>query len=50
MGGEDIRSWQRLMSLVYPGDWVSLYLALLYGHDPTPITVIDHLKQRLAEC
>lgn len=39
----------RLFSLIYPGDYVSLYLALLYGVDPTPIRVIDYLKQRLAQ-
>ncbi len=38
----------RLFSLIYPGDWVSLYLALLYGNDPTPIQMIDLLKSRLA--
>lgn len=38
----------RLFSLVYPGDWVSLYLAILYRNDPTPIRVIDLLKSRLA--
>lgn len=38
----------RLMSLVYPGDLVSYYLAILYGVDPTPIQVIDRLKAELA--
>lgn len=38
----------RLFSLVYPGDWVSLYLALLYRIDPTPVKMIDLLKSRLA--
>ena len=38
----------RLFSLVYPGDWVSVYLAILYRNDPTPIRVIDLLKSRLA--
>lgn len=38
----------RLLSLVYPGDFVSYYLAVLYQVDPTPIQVIDHLKAELA--
>jgi glucose/mannose-6-phosphate isomerase len=41
-------SLARLLSLVYPGDLASYYLALLYGVDPTPIQVIDRLKQELA--
>ncbi|HET9475887.1 MAG TPA: SIS domain-containing protein, partial [Dehalococcoidia bacterium] len=36
------------LSLVYLGDYVSVYLALLYGVDPTPTTVIDELKAWLA--
>ncbi|MDO8491899.1 MAG: SIS domain-containing protein [Dehalococcoidia bacterium] len=31
------------------GDFVSYYLALLNGVDPAPVTVIDRLKERLAE-
>lgn len=38
----------RLFSLIYPGDFVSYYLALAYRNDPTPITMIDLLKSRLA--
>lgn len=38
----------KLLSLVYPGDFASYYLALLYGVDPTPIHVIDRLKRELA--
>lgn len=34
----------QIMSLVFFGDYVSGYLALLYGVDPTPTTVIDELK------
>ncbi len=37
----------RLLSLVYMGDWVSYYLALLRGVDPTPIPLIEELKRRL---
>jgi glucose/mannose-6-phosphate isomerase len=38
-----------MMGLVYLGDWVSYYLALLYQVDPTPVRVIDYLKKRLSE-
>lgn len=38
----------QVMSLVFFGDYVSGYLALLYGVDPTPTTVIDELKSWLA--
>jgi len=37
----------RLYSLVYLGDYTSLYLAVLYGTDPGPVRVIDHLKAEL---
>lgn len=39
----------QMMSLVLFGDWVSFYLALLNGADPTPVAPIDYLKKRLAE-
>jgi glucose/mannose-6-phosphate isomerase len=38
----------RLFSLVHVGDYVSLYLALCRGLDPTPVAVIDHFKSVLA--
>jgi len=38
----------RMFSLVSLGDWMSFYLAMLHGIDPTPVTVIDRLKQELA--
>jgi glucose/mannose-6-phosphate isomerase len=37
----------RLLSLVHFGDWVSLYMAVLAGIDPTPIAKIDRLKESL---
>lgn len=40
---------EHIMSLIYLGDWVSYYLAILNGVDPTPIPEIDLLKKRLAE-
>jgi glucose/mannose-6-phosphate isomerase len=39
----------QMMSLVFFGDWVSYYLATLYGTDPTPVKSIDYLKKRLSE-
>ena len=38
---------ERLASLVGLIDYASVYLALMRGVDPTPITAIDELKQRL---
>jgi glucose/mannose-6-phosphate isomerase len=43
--GTDILT--QMMSLVLLGDWVSYYLALLNGVDPTPVDVISYLKKRL---
>ncbi len=39
----------QLLSLLYLGDWTSYYLALLNGVDPTPVPIIQELKQRLAQ-
>lgn len=38
----------RILSVIYLGDFVSLYLAYLNGADPTPVKVIDYLKGRLS--
>lgn len=38
----------RVMSLIYLGDFVGLYLAYLNNTDPTPVEVIDYLKSRLS--
>ncbi len=45
--GDDMLS--QMMSLVFLGDWVSYYLAILYQTDPTPVKVIDYLKKRLSQ-
>jgi glucose/mannose-6-phosphate isomerase len=45
--GEDLLS--RILSLVYIGDFISFYLATLYGIDPTPVERVTYLKKRLAE-
>ena len=39
----------RLWSLVALGDFVSVYLALATGIDPTPVVPIEQLKSRLRE-
>ncbi|HEY9899775.1 MAG TPA: bifunctional phosphoglucose/phosphomannose isomerase [Pantanalinema sp.] len=44
--GEDPLS--RQLSLAYLGDWVSVYLALMAGVDPTPVEAIFGLKDRMA--
>jgi glucose/mannose-6-phosphate isomerase len=36
-----------LLSLVFMGDLVSIYLAYLRGVDPMPIEIIDAIKQGL---
>ncbi len=38
---------ERLVSLVLLGDLVSLYMAVLAGHDPGPVDVLEELKRRL---
>jgi glucose/mannose-6-phosphate isomerase len=45
-GGNDLK---HVMNLVLLGDWVSYYLAMLNGIDPSPVPEIDLLKKRLAE-
>ncbi len=39
----------RLFSLIYLGDWVSYYLAVLNRTDPSPVPVIESLKKQLAK-
>jgi glucose/mannose-6-phosphate isomerase len=39
----------RMFSLIYLGDWVSYYLAILHGEDPTPVEVINYLKTELGK-
>ncbi|MBE9506598.1 MAG: bifunctional phosphoglucose/phosphomannose isomerase [Chloroflexi bacterium] len=38
-----------VLSLIHFGDYVSFYLAMLNGADPTPVDAIVYLKQRLAD-
>ena len=39
----------QMLSAIHFGDYVSYYLAMLYKVDPTPVTVISYLKERLAQ-
>ena len=38
---------ERLVSLVLLGDLVSLYMAVLAGHDPGPVDLLEEIKRRL---
>ena len=39
----------QMLSSVHFGDYVSFYLAMLYGVDPTSLEVVGYLKRRLAK-
>lgn len=45
--GEDLLS--RIFSLIYSADFISYYLSILYGIDPTPVDRVTYLKKKLAE-
>jgi glucose/mannose-6-phosphate isomerase len=45
--GEELLS--RIFSLIYIGDFISYYLAILYGIDPTPVERVTYLKNKLAQ-
>lgn len=45
--GEGLLS--RIFSLIYIGDFISYYLSILYGIDPTPVERVTYLKKRLAK-
>jgi glucose/mannose-6-phosphate isomerase len=47
--GEGTSPLSQLLSLVLFGDYVSYYLAILYRVDPSPVEVIDYLKEQLAQ-
>ena len=46
--GEGPTPLARILSAVAWGDLVSVYLAILYQTDPTPVTLLTMLKERLA--
>jgi glucose/mannose-6-phosphate isomerase len=39
----------RICSLIYMGDFISYYLAILNNEDPTPVDEIAYLKKELAK-
>lgn len=45
--GEGSNKLERIFDLTYLGDWVSYYLAIMNKIDPTPVEVIDFLKNKL---
>jgi glucose/mannose-6-phosphate isomerase len=54
IGNETVDSREKselsqMMSMIYLGDWVSFYLAMLNETDPTPVKIIEYLKKRLSE-
>ncbi len=48
LAGEGTTRLERILSLVQMGDFISYHLAILNGHNPTPIAAIDALKKALA--
>ncbi len=46
--GQGTKFLTRLISLIYLGDWVSYWLALMNNVDPSPVPIIQELKKRLA--
>lgn len=46
---EGISLLARIFSLIYLGDWTSYYLAVFNGVDPTPVRIIDYLKNELSK-
>jgi len=47
--GEGETRLERIFDLIYLGDWVSFYLAILNKVDPTPVEKIQYLKTKLSE-
>lgn len=45
--GKGNNKLERIFNLVYTGDWVSYYLAILKKIDPTPVEAITYLKSKL---
>ena len=39
----------RMLSVMYVGDFASIYLGVLYGIDPTSTSIIEELKKRLGD-
>lgn len=39
----------RMLSAIYVGDYTSIYLACLYGRDPTEVSLIETLKREMGQ-
>ncbi|MDD5146650.1 MAG: bifunctional phosphoglucose/phosphomannose isomerase [Candidatus Pacebacteria bacterium] len=39
---------EKIFTNLLLGDWVTYYLALAYGQDPTPVKIVEDFKKRLA--
>ena len=40
---------ERIFDIIYLGDWMSYYLAIIHKTDPTPVEKITYLKNKLTE-
>jgi glucose/mannose-6-phosphate isomerase len=49
LDGDGDSRLERMFDLIYLGDWVSYYLAVMNKIDPTPVEKIAFLKNKLAE-
>jgi len=39
---------ERFLSLIYYGDWLSYWIAILHKTDPSPVNKISNLKNKLS--
>ncbi|HPS64217.1 MAG TPA: bifunctional phosphoglucose/phosphomannose isomerase [Ignavibacteria bacterium] len=49
LDGDGDTKLERILDLIYLGDWVSYHLAILENVDPTPVSVIGYLKDKLSK-
>ena len=49
LDGEGDTKLERIFDLIYLGDWVSYHLAIMQNVDPTPVSVIGCLKDKLSK-
>ena len=45
---QDSNTFNTIFTTLLLGDWASYYLALEYKQDPTPVDMVEDLKQQLA--
>lgn len=46
LGGKN--KLEKVFNCLLLGDWVSYYLALAYGQDPTPVAIVENFKKQLS--